>query len=258
MSNEMDIRIDMAWMLTTLLTSVRIGSLLILNPLFSLAQIPARIKILFIVALSYVLVSGLGVPSVNVPISMSNVITSVLYELVLGAMLGFGMFTIFAAFLFGGRILDIQMGFGVASLIDPATRTSTPMIGTVLNLMAVFAFFLINGHHMMIRGLAYSLEKIPPGSVFTLPDISVLVMQFGLMFTYGVMIIAPVMITILMVDVGMAIAARTMPQVNMFIVGLPLKIFVGLTVLAMSMEYMAPLLQKMFGSIFTYWQQVIG
>lgn len=254
----MDIRVDMAWMLTTILTSVRIGSLLILNPLFSLAQIPSQIKIMFIISLSYVMVAGLGVPTIEVPISMANVLISILYELVLGAMLGFGMLTIFAAFLFGGRILDIQMGFGVASLIDPATRTSSPMIGTALNLMAIFAFFMVNGHHMMYRGIAYSLEKIPPGSIFTLPDLNILVMQFGLMFTYGLMIIAPVMLTILMIDVGMAIAARTMPQVNMFIVGLPLKIFVGLTVLAASMEYMGPLLQKMFTSIFTYWQQVIG
>lgn len=253
----MDIRVDMAWMLTTFLTSVRIGSLLIFNPLFSLTQIPPQIRIMLIVTMSYVLVAGAGGPVVAAPISMANLLTSVVYEVTLGALLGFGMYTAFSAFLFGGRILDIQVGFGVANLIDPATKATSPMIGTALNLMAVFAFFMIDGHHMMLKGLAFSLQKIPPGSVFTLPDISVLVKQFGLMFTYGVMIVAPAMITIFMLDIGMAIAARTMPQINMFIVGLPLKIFVGLTVLAVSMQYMGPLLLRIYSSIFIYWQKII-
>ena len=69
---------------------------------------------------------------------------------------------------------------------------------------------------------------------------------------------APAVFTLLLVDAGMAFAARTMPQVNMFIVGLPLKILVGLMVLAISLNYVGPLLQRIYGSIFRYWEQIIG
>lgn len=78
------------------------------------------------------------------------------------------------------------------------------------------------------------------------------------MFVYGLAVVAPVVAVLLMLDVGMAVAARTMPQVNMFIVGFPLKIFMGLLVLALSLNYMGPLLEKIYASIFLYWQRVYG
>lgn len=179
-------------------------------------------------------------------------------ELILGMILAFGLFTAFGAFLFGGRIIDFQMGFGVANLIDPATQSQAPMLGTVLNLMAVMTFFLLDGHHLLIRGLVYSLQKIPPGSSLHEVDVQAIIAQFGVMFVYGLAVVAPVVAVLLMLDVGMAVAARTMPQVNMFIVGFPLKIFMGLLVLALSLNYMGPLLEKIYASIFIYWQRVYG
>jgi len=153
------------------------------------------------------------------------------------------------------KILDFQMGFGVASLIDPATNAQAPMIGTLLNMLAVMIFFLVDGHHLLIRGIAYSLMAYPPGTAVSI-DSQVMIAQFGSMFVYGVMLIAPVMFVILLIDVCMGVAARTMPQVNMFIVMLPLKIFVGLVVLMISLSFLLPLMKKIYISIFEYWQQL--
>src|SRR6185436_21069088 len=121
----------------------------------------------------------------------------------------FGVFTAFAALLFGGRLLDIQIGFGIANVFDPVTRTQGPLVGTALNLMAIAVFFAIDGHHMLIRGLAYSLAQFPPGRPLSELNGAAVVAQFGVVFAYGLMIVAPAVIVLLLLDVGLAIAART-------------------------------------------------
>jgi flagellar biosynthetic protein FliR len=127
----------------------------------------------------------------------------------------------------------------------------------LLNLTAVLTFFLIGGHHLLLRGLAFSLERIPPGSRLTALPIGTVVEQFGAMFVYAVLLAAPVMTVILLVDIGMAMMARTMPQMNVFIIGLPLKIFVGLVVLAISLGFIGPAFARVFDGLFTGWQKII-
>ena len=253
----MKLGIDIALIVTVMLISIRFSAVFLLTPLFAAAQIPVQYRVIFILSLSFMLFLGLGITPVQTPTSMAFLIAAALSELVIGGLLAFGVFAAFGAFLFGGRILDFQMGFGVANLIDPVTNTQSPLIGTFLNLMAVMAFFMLNGHHMVIRGLAYSLEQIPPGVPLDEINISALVAQFGVMFVFGVAVVGPAIIALLLLDVGMAIAARTMPQVNMFIVGMPLKIFIGLSILAISLNYMAPLLEKIYTSIFRFWEQIL-
>jgi len=254
----MDISFDTAILVTILLVSIRFGTVLLFSPLFALAKIPVQFRVLFVLALALIIVLGLNAKPVVMPTGMGELMSMAVQELLIGGMFAFGVFAAFGAFLFGGRVLDFQMGFGVANLIDPATNTQSPLIGTMLNLMAVMAFFMINGHHMILRGFAYSLDKIPPGVPMGEVNLSALVTQFGVMFIYGMAIVAPAVISLLLIDVGMAVAARTMPQVNMFIVGIPLKIFVGLSVLAISINYMSPLLEKIYASIFSFWQRVLA
>jgi flagellar biosynthetic protein FliR len=177
---------------------------------------------------------------------------------VIGGLMAFGVVAAFAAFLLGGRIIDVQMGFGVASLIDPTTRSSAPLLGTFLNFLAVVTFFAIDGHHLIIRGLAFSLEHIPPGTSLGEINIGAVVAHFGAMFIFGVMVVAPALIAILLLDIGLAVIARTMPQVNVFIVSLPLKIFVGLAMTAISLPYLGSVMKRIFESIFSYWESVVA
>ncbi|MCU7815198.1 MAG: flagellar biosynthetic protein FliR [Candidatus Thiodiazotropha sp. (ex Rostrolucina anterorostrata)] len=248
----------MAVITAVLLVATRFSPLFLLTPLFAVARVPSQVRVLFVLALSLVLVTGLGLVPIDPPTTIAGLIHAMVNELILGMILAFGLFTAFGAFLFGGRIIDFQMGFGVANLIDPVTQSQAPMLGTVLNLMAVMTFFMLDGHHLLIRGLVYSLEKIPPGSSLIELKPEAVIAQFGVMFVYGLAVVAPVVAVLLMIDVGMAVSARTMPQVNMFIVGFPLKIFMGLLILALSLNYMGPLLEKIYASIFIYWQRVIG
>ena len=111
---------------------------------------------------------------------------------------------------------------------------------------------------MLMRGLEFSFERIPPGTLMADIDPSIVVAQFGGMFLYAVALSAPVLFTILLIDIVLAVIARSMPQVNVFIVSLPLKILVGLLMLAISLRYMQPLIMRIFEDIFEYWQRLLS
>lgn len=240
-----------------MLVSVRVGMIFLLTPLFSIGNLPVRVRISLIMALSLMFVLVLQKQQMFIDISVNRVFEIIVYEAFFGLLLAFGILTAFASFNFGGRILDYQMGFGIANLIDPVTHSQDPLLGTVLNIMAVMVFYLVDGHHMLIRGLMYTFETFPPGSMISQFPIMELTKQFGAIFTFGLALVAPVIFVIFLLDVALAIAARTMPQVNMFIVSIPIKIFVGLSVLALSISHFAPLLTKIFLSIFQYWESIL-
>src|SRR5689334_5615648 len=143
----MSIALDSAWIAAVLLVWIRLGPLMILTPVFGSADIPVRARVLFALALATLVVSS---ATVRWTIDLSSgpaLLGAALVELVIGAVLAFGLLAAFAAFLFGGRLLDLQVGFGVASLIDPTTRGQAPLLGTLLNMVAIAVFFAVDGHH---------------------------------------------------------------------------------------------------------------
>ena len=253
----MMIEAEIGYVTALLLMFVRVSALLLLSPLFAVTQLPVKIRVLFLLALTAMLLAGLQISDPIAPNNLAELFQAAIFELFIGAIMAFGLFAAFGAFLFGGRILDLQMGFGIANLIDPVTQNQGPLIGTLLNLAAVMAFFTMDGHHMLLRGLAYSLAQIPVGQGFGSLSIDAVVGQFGRMFIFGIMLVASAVFALLLLDVGLAITARTMPQLNIFIVGMPLKIFAGTVVLIFSLNYLGPLLKKIFESIFRYWEQVL-
>lgn len=253
----MEFTVTFGWLAAVVLVSIRLGAIFLLSPLFSVGGLPVRVRVMLVWGLAVMLVMALNIPHSLNELTVSTLAQSALFELFLGSLMAFGMHCAFATFHLGGRILDFQVGFGAASLIDPMTDNQNPLLGTLLHLLAVVMFFLVNGHHLFLKGLAYSFEKIPPGSL-TQMSLAPVLEQFGLMFIYGVAVVAPAVFALFLVDVGMAVAARTMPQVNVFIISMPLKVFVGLVVLAMSLTYMGPLMMRIYDSIFRYWMKLLG
>jgi flagellar biosynthetic protein FliR len=249
---------ESAWIAAVLLVSIRFGTVFIMAPVFGTAQIPVHIRAFFVLALSATIVAATGGSAFAPPLQAGDLLVAALGELMIGALFAFGLFAGFATFLFGGRLLDMQIGFGVASLLDPATRSQSPLLGTALNLLAVSLFFAVDGHHMIIRGLAYSLEKFPPGAFSGQFELAAVVSMFGSVFTFGVALVAPVVFCLFLIDIGMAVISRTMPQVNIFILAVSVKTLAGLALLAVSIRYMAPLAHRIFAEIFGYWERILG
>ena len=254
----MRLEIDPSWAFSVVLLSVRLGVLLAMTPVLSGASVPAPIRILLVVALTALIVSALKIPPASIPRGVGQLAIAAATEAAIGAILAFGIFAAFAAFSVAGRLLDIQVGFGIGSVFDPVTRRQTPVLATGFDLLAVTAFFSMDGHHALLRGVAYSLQQIPPGTFLTSLPLAAVAKQFGLMFALGIALVAPVVFSLLLCEIGLAMVSRVMPQMNIFVLGIPVKILVGLSVLVLSMAYIAPLMGKIYLSIFSYWEEVLG
>lgn len=247
------LRVELAWLAVVLLVTLRVLPLFLLAPVFGSAPAPALFRAALAFALAALIVAATGTALAAAPASVEELLVLALGELVVGAALAFGVAAAFAAFLFGGRLLDMQFGFGIANLIDPVTRTQAPLLGIGLNMLAVTVFFAADGHHLLIRALAFSLEQFPPGRSIAELNFSAVIAQAGVMFTLGLMLVAPAVFAVLLLDIGFALVARTMPQMNVFIIAIPFKVAVGILVLALSMRYVAAAMSKTFESVFRYW-----
>jgi flagellar biosynthetic protein FliR len=254
----LDIALDATFLTTLWMVFCRVSSFLLLSPVFSVTQVPLKVRIFFVLALSVCLSQVLVVSgSARAVSNLPELVGMMLGEVIIGGTMAFGVSAAFAALLLGGRLLDLQMGFGVASLVDPSTQEQAPLLGTLLNLTAVMTFFLVDGHLLLLESVAFSLEMQPPGLYSFDLDPRPIVNQFGLMFVYGLVLFAPVIFTLLLVDVGMAVAARTMPQVNMFIVSLPLKILVGFVVFTLTLPLIKDILERLYRDIFVFIEHVL-
>ncbi len=247
----------LSWAAAVLLCSVRLGAILMFTPLLGGFAVPARIKLMLVLSLSAVLVSGLHLGVANVPANFGAMLAACAGELLTGALLAFGVLTAFGAVAFAGKILDIQMGFGMANVFDPITRTQSPLIGSVLGTLAIVMFFATDSHHLLLRGVAYSLQQVPLGAMVGRVAPEIVVRQFGLVFSHGLLFAAPVVFGLFLLEIGLAVMSRNLPQMNIFIISIPVKIVAGFLLLALLGRQLEPVFAKIFGAIFVFWEALL-
>lgn len=253
----MRVDIDLQWLLSVFLVAMRLGVLFLLTPLFSGLGGLATVRVLLTLALSAMLVSGQTFTAAPVPVTLGPVVVAAIAELVVGAIMAFGLFAAFGAFSVAGKIVDVQSGFGIGNVYDPVTRGGAPLFGTMLNMVAVVAFFGLDGHHALMRGIVFSLQRVPPGAGLAAIPVEAAVSQFGLMFSLGVALVIPVIACLLLIEAGLAVVARVLPQMNVVIVLVPVKIVAGVALFALTTSTFGPAMGKVFASIFTYWEGVL-
>ena len=243
----MSLSISLQFLISAVLLSTRLGMVLVLTPILGGQRLPVQLRVFFVFAFALALLSL--VPAANsVPVKLDaiSLMLALLCEIIWGAFFAFAWLAAFSAFMVAGRILDLQIGFGLANLVDPATKNNAPLLGTVLETFAVVCFLALNLHHWVIRILAESIKQIPLGSSPLSAPWQALVNHFVAMFSLGIVLVGAVIVCLLLLDVGMSVAARVLPQMNIFILSIPIKIFVGLLMLAIAVPYMQPTMQKIF------------
>lgn len=249
----MAVQFSLEWLVSVLLVATRMSPIIFFSPLFSLTKVPARISVLLILVASFGMASVINTGGASEIHSVLGLIAEVMSEAVIGLTMAFGVFAAFAVFSFGGRLLDMQMGFGVAATVDPASGAQSPLIGTAILLTAVLVFFLTDYHHVFLKALIHSFHFIPLGVGFGGIKAPAVIQQFGLMFTLGLLLVAPIITVLLLLDISMALAARSMPQLNMFMLSIPIKILVGLILLAILSGTFGDIFKEAFDSVFRYW-----
>ena len=252
----MSLRVDIGWLIATLLVSVRVASAIVVAPVLGPSQIPAPARVALVLALSASIVAGVPVATSAAPTEIFALIAAALGEVVYGLAFAFGFIAAYAATQVAGRALDIQVGFGAAGVLNPATRTMSPLLGSVLGMLMISAFLSLDGHLVLIKALAVSLATLPPGQAFARIDPVLILNHSAATFTFGLALAAPVMFMLLLADLAMAVFARSMPQLNIFVLGFAVKIVLGLSGLALAVRFSNAVLEKLFSSSFLYWDRL--
>jgi flagellar biosynthesis protein FliR len=251
----MAITIDAAWLITTLLLSIRVAAATMLTSVLGPAQIPAPVRVLLAVSLGALLATATASHG-PIPGTLLELGVACLVEAAIGASFAVGFLTAYAATQVAGRALDLQMGFGLSSVLNPDTQTLSSLTGMVFGMAAVGVFLGLDGHHALIRALAASVETFPPGGQ---PDSFLWPAAFAdaaVMFTYGLMLAAPVMCALLLADITMAVLARSMPQLNIFVMGFALKIMLGAIGLAAALPLSQGVYNTLYGRLLGQWSRM--
>ncbi len=258
----MALHIDLAWLASVLLLAARVAGATVLIPIFGPVEVPGSVRVILAVAIAAALVSGLAGLSTGAAVaslaSTFSLAIAMLSEVVIGAAFAFGFLAAYAATQVAGRVLDIQMGFSAASVFNPSLRAASPLMGSILGMLGVVIFLSLDGHHVLLRALAESARSAPPGAVFAGARFGwdALIAQSGVMFAFGLTLASPVMFSLLLADVAIAFFARSVPQLNPFVLGFAIKILLGLVGLTAAVRLGGSAFERLFATTFRYWEQI--
>ncbi len=215
-----------------LLIFTRVTSFFIMMPLFSYRTIPAIFKVGLGFFLALLMVHTTEAPLLELD---GFYILLIIKEVLAGLLLGFIAYLIMSAIQVAGAFIDFQMGFAIANVIDPQTGAQSPLIGQYLYILGLIFLLTVNGHHLLLDGIYYSYQFIPIDQMW-IPFgndamVEYVVKSFSMMFLIAFQMAIPIVGSIFLVDVALGIIARTVPQFNVFVVGLPLKIGVSFIVM---------------------------
>jgi flagellar biosynthesis protein FliR len=211
---------------------VRITALVVTAPVLGYQAIPVQVKValgLFLALVFYPLASA---PGTALDTRLLALVVVALKEAAVGLLLGFVLTLLFAGARFAGDIIGFSMGFSLANVFDPESAQSVSLVGQFFYLVTLLLFILLNGHHFVLEALHLSYTAVPIGGL----GLNLLLGQgvvklTGFIFIIALKLAEPVIVALFLIDVGLAVLARVVPQMNVFMVSFPLKITVGLAML---------------------------
>ncbi|WP_077309551.1 flagellar biosynthetic protein FliR [Terribacillus halophilus] len=228
------------------LVLVRLIAFFVTVPLFSYKNVPTTFKIGFSFFLAMIIFFTIDRPTIPVD---STYFLLLFKEALVGLSIGLLAFIVMQAINVAGGLIDFQMGFAIANVIDPVTRAQSPLTGQFLYTIATLFLLSINGHLLLIDGIFYSYQLIPLDEMvpFGSQDIVDLVLHtFGQMFLIAFQMSIPIVGSLFLVDVAIGIVARTVPQLNVFVVGPPIKILVAFVLLFISIGVYMTVVRQLF------------
>ncbi|MEK3886961.1 flagellar biosynthetic protein FliR [Bacillus sp. FSL K6-3431] len=230
-----------------LLVFMRVSAFFVTMPLFSYRTLPASYRIGFAFFLSILMQYTIDIE----PLAFNGEYFLLIFkEASIGLLIGFIGYMILSAIQIAGGFIDFQMGFAIANVIDPQTGAQSPLMGQYLYMFSLLFLLAINGHHLILDGIFHSYQFIPIDQVFipfgNASFIEYIIRSFGLMFMIAFQMSIPVVASLFLVDVALGIIARTVPQLNIFVVGFPIKIAVSFLVIFIVLGVMFEVVQHLF------------
>ena len=228
-----------------LLIFVRVSAFFVTIPLFSYKTIPSQLKIVLAFVLSWMMYYTFSIEAFTIN---GDYLLLVLKEAIVGLVLGLVVYIVFSAVQIAGGFIDFQMGFAMANIVDPQTGAQSPLMGQFFNFLLLLVFLAINGHHLVLDGIFYSYQFMPIDQFFPkfgdAESIEYIMKLFVAVFAIAFQMSAPIVATLFLVTLALGITGKTVPQLNIFVVGFPIKNAVGFILLMTMMGVMVEVMEK--------------
>ncbi len=234
------------WIAGLLWPLARILALIAASPLFGNSAVPASVKVSLGVGLAVIVAPAVPAWPATDPLSMAGLLI-VLQEMLIGLAMGFTIRIIFAAVEMAGEISSLTMGLGFATFFDPTTQGRSSAISQFLSLVATMAFLAVNAHLVLLSALVESFSTLPVSSIPIYGGgFKQLADWGGRIFSTGVQLSLPIVAALLITNVALGILTRAAPQLNLFGIGFPITLGMGLLVIAMTLPYFGTPIQNLF------------
>lgn len=231
-----------------LLVFVRGLGLLLILPVLGNRSIPVMTKIAFTLFLSIIVINTIELTPAVSSTNVVNFAIAVAAEFLTGWLLGFGAYLVFSILSLAGQFIDAQIGFSMVNVFDPQSQIQLTITGNLYYYLLMMVTVITNAHHIFIRTLVDSYRVVPLGQMTLSPDLyDSLVGYLHRYFALALQIAAPIFFVMIITNVVLGILARTVPQLNMFVIGFPIKIMFGLLTLYVSLALFSTISDLLIG-----------
>lgn len=250
--------IDTSYFLALTFIFIRITAVLVVTKVFFPSGTPNILKGVLGMILSMSIIVGIDYSNVAEITSNYALVANMVTEVILGCVLGYIVNLVFEVVKMAGAFMDMQIGLSMMNMMDPTTKTNVTILGNISYMISMIIFFIIDGHHILIKCLIQSFNIIPIGiEVDFSQSFRVILETFVNYFVIGVKIAIPVVLIIIITDVCMGLVSRTVPALNVMILGMPIKMVVGLVtfvailpILVKTISYGFDMIPDIFEKIF--------
>lgn len=217
------------WISSFLLPLFRIAAVLMVMPIIGTQLVPQRVRLYMSLAITLLLMPVLpDMPPVDA-LSLQSILL-IGEQIVIGAMLGFSLQLFFHIFVFAGQLISMQMGLGFASMMDPATGVSVPVLGQFLLMLVSLLFLAMNGHLVVFDILAESFVTLPVGQALNVDHFALLAGRLSWVIGAALLLSLPAVSALLVINIAFGVMTRAAPQLNIFTIGFPLTLVMGLII----------------------------
>lgn len=217
------------WINSFLLPLFRIGSMLMVMPIVGTQLVPRRIRLYFAVAFTVAIAPVLPeMPQVDA-LSVQAILL-IAEQIIIGVLLGLVLQMMFHIFVFAGQLISMQMGLGFASLMDPATGVSVPLLGQFLLMLVTLLFLAINGHLVAFEIMAESFVTLPVGQALDIGHYTVFAGRLSWVIGAALLLALPAVSSLLVINIAFGVMTRAAPQLNIFTIGFPLTLIMGMII----------------------------
>ena len=232
------------------LVFIRVTGVFLVSPIFGRQNMPVYFKIGFSFFVTLIVATSAPIVAPFTSGSPLEFGLLALREFVVGACIGFVPYLMFTAIYLAGQMIDMKIGFSMVNVLDPVSNIQIPITANFYYIICMLMFITVNAHHMVIVTISRSYEIISMGTLNIDGDVIRTIMRlFSDIFSVGFRIAAPIVFTTLLADVALGIISKAMPQMNVFMVGMPLKILVGIVIMIVTLPAMIVMLGELFNNI---------